>query len=60
MPVDEYHCDKCDHEVTLTPSISEHDKGSVKCPTFGGNALRALLSVYLRHQRSPEPERETD
>ena len=34
MPVYEYHCEKCDHEVTLTLSISEHEKGPIKCPTW--------------------------
>ena len=32
MPVYEYHCDKCDREVTLTLSIREHEKGEIKCP----------------------------
>ena len=32
MPVYEYHCDKCNREVTLTLSIREHDKRSIKCP----------------------------
>jgi putative FmdB family regulatory protein len=30
MPVYEYHCDKCDREVTLTLSIREHEKGEIK------------------------------
>jgi putative FmdB family regulatory protein len=47
MPVYEYHCEKCDHEVTLTLTISEHEKGSIKCPTCGGKALRPLLSAFV-------------
>ena len=47
MPVYEYHCDKCQKEVTLTLTISEHDKGPIKCPTCGGKALRPLLSAFV-------------
>ena len=48
MPVYEYHCDKCDHEVTLMLSISEREQGALKCPTCGGKALRPLLSACPR------------
>ncbi len=47
MPVYEYHCDKCDREVTLTLSIREHDKGPIKCPKCGGKALRPLLNAFM-------------
>jgi putative FmdB family regulatory protein len=47
MPVYEYRCDKCDREVTLTLTISEHEKGPVKCPKCGSKALRPLLSTFL-------------
>ena len=47
MPVYEYHCDKCEQEVTLTLSIREHDKGPIKCPKCGGKALRPLLSAFM-------------
>jgi putative FmdB family regulatory protein len=47
MPVYEYHCDKCDREVTLTLTISEHEKGQIKCPKCGGKALRRLLSTFV-------------
>ncbi len=47
MPVYEYHCDKCDREVTLTLTISEHNKGPVKCAKCGSKALRPLLSTFL-------------
>ena len=46
MPVYEYHCDKCNREVTLTLSIREHGKG-VKCPKCGGESLRPLLSAFM-------------
>jgi putative FmdB family regulatory protein len=35
MPRYEYHCEKCQREVTLTLSIPEHEKGKVKCPKCG-------------------------
>ena len=47
MPVYEYHCDKCQREVTLTLSISEHEKGKIKCPKCGGKALRPLVSTFF-------------
>ena len=47
MPMYEYYCDKCDRDVTLTLTISEHDKGPIKCPKCGGKALRPLLSTFM-------------
>ena len=45
MPMYEYYCDKCDRDVTLTLTISEHEKGPIKCPKCGGKALRPHLHV---------------
>jgi putative FmdB family regulatory protein len=45
MPMYEYYCDRCDREVTLTLSISEHQKGRIQCPRCGGKSLRPLLST---------------
>ena len=47
MPVYEYHCDKCDREVTLTLTISEHEKRKIECPKCGSKALRPLLSAFM-------------
>lgn len=47
MPAYEYHCDKCDREVTLTLTLREHEKGQVKCPKCGSKALRPLLSAFM-------------
>ena len=47
MPAYEYHCDKCDRGVTLALTISEHEKGQVKCPKCGSKALRPLLSAFM-------------
>ncbi len=32
MPVYEYHCEKCDREVTITLTISQHEKGKIERP----------------------------
>ena len=47
MPVYEYYCDKCDRDVTLTLTISRHDKGKTACPKCGSKALRPLLSYFM-------------
>ena len=47
MPVYEYYCDKCDREVTLTMTISRHEKGKIECPQCGSKALRPLLSAFM-------------
>ena len=47
MPVYEYFCDKCEREVTLTLSISEHEKGKVACPKCGGKARRPRVSTFF-------------
>ncbi len=48
MPVYEYHCDKCNREVTLTLTIGEHAQGkTVQCPKCGSKALRPLLSTFM-------------
>jgi putative FmdB family regulatory protein len=36
MPVYEHHCNKCKRQLALRLSISEHEKGRAKCPTWGG------------------------
>ena len=47
MPMYEYHCDKCERDVTLTLSISAHEKGPITCPKCGGTALRPLVSTFV-------------
>ena len=47
MPLYEYYCDKCQREVTLTLSFSEHEKGKIKCPKCGGKALRPLVRTFF-------------
>ena len=47
MPLYEYYCDTCKREVTLTMTISEHDKGGAACPDCGGRAMRPLVGTVF-------------
>ncbi len=47
MPLYEYYCEKCQKEVTLTMSISEHGKGGVACPQCSGHEMRPLVSTIF-------------
>jgi putative FmdB family regulatory protein len=47
MPVYKYYCDRCDREVTLTLTISQHEKGKIECPRCGRATLRPLLSAFM-------------
>jgi putative FmdB family regulatory protein len=60
MPVYEYHCDKCDREVTLTLTIREHEKGEIKCPKCGGKSLRPLLTSSFVTASWPGPAARND
>jgi len=39
MPVYEYYCVKCDREVAFALTISQHEKGQVKCPKCLGGRI---------------------
>ena len=47
MPQYEYFCDKCNKEVTLSMSMSEHGKGDAACPACGGRSLRPLVGTFF-------------
>jgi len=47
MPLYEYYCEKCQREVTVPMSISEHDKGAAACPQCGGRDMRQLVSTVF-------------
>ena len=52
MPLYEYYCEKCKHEVTLNMSLSQREKGAAACPDCGGRALRPLIgSVFTQTSR---------
>ena len=46
MPLYEYFCDRCQQEVSVTQSMSEHAKGAV-CPRCGSQDLRPLLGAFF-------------
>jgi len=47
MPQYEYFCEKCQREVTLTMTISEHDKNTATCPQCGGTQMRPLVGTFF-------------
>ena len=46
MPLYEFYCDKCQREVSLTRTISEHDKGNAACPKCGSKKMRPLVGTF--------------
>jgi putative FmdB family regulatory protein len=47
MPLYEYRCEKCEKDVTITMSISEHDRAKAACPQCGGTQMRPLVSTIF-------------
>lgn len=47
MPLYEYHCEKCQREVSITMTISQHDKGVAACPQCGSKKLRPLVGTFF-------------
>ncbi len=47
MPLYEYYCEKCQREVSVTMTISEHDKGLPPCPQCGGREMRPLVGTFF-------------
>ena len=47
MPLYEYFCEKCQREITVPMSISEHEKGGAACPGCGGRDLRPLVGSFF-------------
>jgi putative FmdB family regulatory protein len=47
MPVYEYYCDNCRRDVSITLSISEHDKATAACPQCANTTLRPLVSTFF-------------
>ena len=47
MPLYEFYCKKCQREVSLTMTITEHDKGKAACPQCGSRDLRPLLGTFF-------------
>lgn len=54
MPIYEYHCEKCDREVTLTLTISQHEKGKIECPNAAAKLYgHSSAPSCLRHRKNP-------
>ncbi len=47
MPLYEYRCEKCEKDVTITMTISEHDRAKAACPQCGGTQMRPLVSTIF-------------
>ncbi len=47
MPRYEFHCEKCEKEVSLTLTLSEREKGDFKCPHCGGTKLQPLMASFF-------------
>jgi putative FmdB family regulatory protein len=46
MPLYEYFCDRCQKEVAVTQSMSEHVKGAA-CPECGSRDMRPLVAPFF-------------
>jgi len=53
MPHDEFYCEKCETEVTLTVSIAEREHGGYKCPVEARRASRSWARSFPRHRGKP-------
>jgi len=46
MPTYEYECLKCGKRFSLVLSVSEHDKGNVRCPRCNSKRIKQILSSF--------------
>ena len=46
MPTYEYRCERCQEDFTVHMSISEHDRGGIKCPKCGGTEVAQRYSTF--------------
>ncbi|MBI3634797.1 MAG: zinc ribbon domain-containing protein [Candidatus Rokubacteria bacterium] len=47
MPLYEFYCERCQKEITIPMSMSEHDKGSAACPHCGVSGLKPLIGPFF-------------
>jgi putative FmdB family regulatory protein len=60
MPRYEYLCEKCQKPFELTMTISEHEKGKVRCPTCRAReSCRSSAGSWGRRRRRADPRLET-
>jgi len=45
MPTYEYKCLDCGKESVLNLSLSEHDRGTITCPSCKGTRMQQLISA---------------
>jgi len=46
MPLYEYYCPSCKREVSITQTISEHERGAI-CPSCGSRDLERRLGTFF-------------
>jgi putative FmdB family regulatory protein len=46
MPLYEFFCDRCQKEVTVSQSMSEHARGAA-CPECGSRDMRPLVGAFF-------------
>ena len=46
MPLYEFYCDRCQKEVAITQSMSEHARGAA-CPKCGNRDMRPLVGTFF-------------
>ena len=51
MPRYEFLCEKCQKPFELTMTISEHEKGNVRCPTCKSTRVVAAARLLSRGRR---------
>jgi putative FmdB family regulatory protein len=47
MPTYEYQCLNCKKPFTVIMSISEYDKGKVKCPKCGKGRVKQQITEFM-------------
>jgi putative FmdB family regulatory protein len=46
MPLYEFYCDRCQKEVALSQTMSEHARGAA-CPDCGNRDMRPLVGMFF-------------
>jgi len=47
MPTYEYRCLNCNKPFTVAMSISEYEKGKVKCPKCGKRRVKQQITQFM-------------
>jgi putative FmdB family regulatory protein len=46
MPIYEYVCQKCNKAFTMAMSISEYEKGKIRCPKCKSTRLKQQITSF--------------